>query len=147
MICGTLMNPPYVAYTQEYSEDIPLTLLMKLKMDLCIHTDVYITCNIKKSAYKCFYKVINIMLQALFSTGAIMKNHIIQCAQFFWYKEHACAAFFHNSQFCVVCYQFFWTYLNLKKLIRIGYSMHLLIVVSFTLSHTTCLIHCNIIYN
>jgi len=40
-------------------EDIPLTLLMKLKMDLCIHTDVYITHNMKKSAYKCCHKVLN----------------------------------------------------------------------------------------
>ena len=69
MICVTLMNPP--------SPHIPLTLLMKLKMDLCIHTDVYITCNIKKSVYRCCHTVINIMLQTLLSRGATMKNHII----------------------------------------------------------------------
>jgi len=52
------MNPR-IWHSQEYLEDIPLTLLMKLKMDLCIHTDVYITHNMKKSAYKCCHKVLN----------------------------------------------------------------------------------------
>jgi hypothetical protein len=137
MICVTLVNP-LIWHTREHSEDIPLTLLMKLKMDLSIHTDVFITHNMKISAQKCCHKVINIMLQ-IFSREATMKNHMIHCVQFFWYKEHVCAAFFHNSQFCMVCYQFFSTYLNLKKLIRVGYSMHLLIVVSLTLSPTTCL--------
>jgi len=134
-----------MCHTQEYSEDIPLTLLMKLKMDLCIHTDVFITCNIKKSAYKCCHKVINIMRQTLLSRGATMKNHIIHCVQFFWCKEYACAAFFHNSQFCMVCYQFFSTYLNLKSLVRVGYSMHFLEAVSLTLSPTKCLIYCNFV--